>query len=75
MTTQATTTDGSDMFTASEWEALDLLRERYHQGRDLFSDREMARLRFVRWLSRTARLTSWEDDSGYTAIVSRLRAA
>jgi hypothetical protein len=67
-----TTTDGSSLFTSSEWEALALLRERYHQGRDLFSEREMARLRFVRWLYRTARLTSWEDNTGYTAIVTYL---
>ena len=33
------------------------LRERYQQDRDLFSARERARLRFVRWLYRTGRLT------------------
>jgi hypothetical protein len=70
-----TTTDRRSIFSSSEWEALALLRERYQQGRDLFSDREMARLRFVRWLYRAGQLTSWEDDSGYTAIVSELRAA
>ena len=74
MTTQTATTDGSSLFTSGEWAALALLRERYHQGRDLFSEREMERLRFVRWLYRTARLTSWEDDTEYTAIVTCLRS-
>jgi hypothetical protein len=69
------TSETSSAFTPAEWAALDHLRTRYSQGRDLFTDREMARLRFLRWLYGTGRLTSWEDDSGYTKIVSRLRAA
>jgi hypothetical protein len=35
----------------------------------------MGRLRFVQWLYRTGRLTTREDDSGYAASVSFLRAA
>jgi hypothetical protein len=74
MRTQATI-ETSSAFTPAEREALDRLRERYSQGRDLFSDRELARLRFLRWLYHTGRLTSWEDDRGYSDIVSRLWAA
>jgi hypothetical protein len=54
----------SSMFTADEWDALRLLHERYHHERDLFSNHEMGRLRFVRWLYRTGRLTTGEDDDG-----------
>ena len=44
------------MFTAGQWRALRALRERYRQQRDLISEREMARLRFLRWLYRHGRL-------------------
>jgi hypothetical protein len=37
--------------------ALCALRARYRESRDLFSTREMARLRFLRWLVHTGRLT------------------
>mgnify|MGYP001455963779 CR=1 FL=1 len=75
MIRRETTNDVSSTFNADEWDALRLLHERYHHERDLFSNREMGRLRFVRWLYRTGRLTTCEDDSGYTASVSLLRAA
>jgi hypothetical protein len=75
MISRETTSDVSSMFTADEWDALRLLHERYHHARDLCSNHEMGRLRFVRWLYRTGRLTTWGDDSRYTASVSALRAA
>ena len=43
-------------FTPAERQALGALRARYLQDRDLFSDAERARLRFLRWLVHTARL-------------------
>jgi hypothetical protein len=43
-------------FTRGEWDALLLLRHRYQQDRDLFSARELERLRFLRWLHETRRL-------------------
>ena len=60
MATQRTT----DTFGPEEWRVLCLLRERYGQARDLFSTREMARLRFVRWLYHSGRLTSSQGCDG-----------
>ena len=40
-------------FTAEELERLIALRQRFAQHRDLFSEHELARLRFVRWLVQT----------------------
>ena len=37
--------------------ALYTLRARYGESRDLFSPREMAHLRFLRWLIQSGRLT------------------
>lgn len=39
-----------------EWVALLMLRRRYHDGQDLLSDRELAHLRFIRWLRKTGRI-------------------
>jgi hypothetical protein len=39
-----------------EWVALLMLRRRYRDGQDLWSDRELAHLRFIRWLRRTGRI-------------------
>jgi hypothetical protein len=44
------TTSRATLFTPTEWQALDTLRQRYRQDHDLFNDRERARLRFLRWL-------------------------
>jgi hypothetical protein len=44
------------LFTPAQWQALDTLRQRYAQDHDPFSDRERARLRFLRWLYQTGRL-------------------
>lgn len=40
-------------FSPAEWQALRLLRRRYRRDRDLFSERERAHLRFLRWLVQT----------------------
>ena len=56
MTTQTSTAARAATFTGPQWCALRALRERYQQDRDLFSARERARMRFVRWLYRTGRL-------------------
>jgi hypothetical protein len=39
-----------------EWVALLMLRRRYRDGQDLLSDRELAHLRFIRWLRKTGRI-------------------
>ena len=56
MTTQTLTADTTDMFTTAERRLLTALRDRYREERDLFSHRELARLRFLRWLHNTDRL-------------------
>ncbi len=43
-------------FSDAEWSRLRALRERYGVSRDLFNQREMARLSFLRWLYRAGRL-------------------
>lgn len=55
---QASTADASVSFTSSESQALEALRNRYHENRDLFAERELARLRFLRWLYETGRVAS-----------------
>jgi hypothetical protein len=45
------------MFSRSELQILQALRERYRQDRDIFTPPELARLRFMRWLARTGQLT------------------
>lgn len=42
--------------TAEGKAALYALRARYRESRDLFSPRELAHLRFLRWLVRTGNL-------------------
>ena len=42
--------------TPAERHTLRVLRARYQQDRDLFSERERAHLRFLRWLYETGRL-------------------
>lgn len=44
--------------TCQEWVALLSLRRRYRLGQDLWSDHELAHLRFLRWLHETGRLDS-----------------
>jgi hypothetical protein len=43
-------------FSAKEWCALLLLRRRYQQSHDEFSDAELAHLRFLRWLRQAGKL-------------------
>jgi hypothetical protein len=45
-------------FTQHEQRALLSLRARYDHDCDCFSQRERARLRFIRWLYKTGRLTA-----------------
>jgi hypothetical protein len=45
-------------FTADQWEALGRLRARYEEQAHLFGARELAHLRFLRWLSQTGRFHS-----------------
>ena len=56
MTTQRAATVIVTMFTPAERTALRALRRRYSRQRDLLSQREQARLRFIRWLYQTGRL-------------------
>jgi hypothetical protein len=49
-TTQTAGREPAATFSAAEWSALRALRAAYQQHRDLFSARELARLRFQRWL-------------------------
>lgn len=43
--------------TDTERRQLEALRERYQQSGDTLSERELARLRFLRWLYLSGRLT------------------
>jgi len=45
-------------FTQAERASLRRLRARYRAGRDLFDAKELARLRFIRWLYQTGRLAA-----------------
>jgi hypothetical protein len=47
------------------------LRARYQQGADLWDERELAHLRFVRWLVQTGRLV---EDGGPKAAAGGTRA-
>jgi hypothetical protein len=57
MTPPALSTPATSAFSPAQWWALHRLRRRYWSGYELFSGQEQARLRFVRWLHRTGRLT------------------
>jgi hypothetical protein len=46
------------LFTCQEWTTLLRLRRRYHDGQDLWDERELARLGFLRWLRQTGRIES-----------------
>lgn len=43
-------------FSPAEWFAIERLYTRYQQGADIWTERELARLRFMRWLVQTGRL-------------------
>lgn len=50
--------DGKFAFTCQEWMALLQLRRHYRDGHDQWNARELAYLRFLRWLHTTHRLES-----------------
>ena len=56
MTTQTPVPVPPPAFTPAQWQVLRALRTRYQQDRDLFSDTQRARLRFLHWLYQTGRL-------------------
>jgi hypothetical protein len=60
--------DPSRGFTRDEQAALHTLREHYHQCRDLFSTRELARLRFIRWLYEEGELGPPQCAPRYTRL-------
>jgi hypothetical protein len=45
-------------FTPTQRATLRALRARYRASRDVFDSKELARLRFVRWLYQTGRLAA-----------------
>jgi hypothetical protein len=53
--------DACSDFTRDEWQMLQRLHRRYQQDHDLLTAREVARLRFLRWLAVTGRLV---EDGG-----------
>ena len=56
MTTHTATITPLPGFTREERHALWALRERYQHDHDLFSARELAHLRVLRWLYETGRV-------------------
>lgn len=48
----------SDLFSQGQWKAFLALRRGYQEYQDFFSVRELAHLRFVRWLSQTGRVAA-----------------
>jgi hypothetical protein len=52
------TTPQPGSFTPKQKLALRRLRARYEQGNDRFDDRELARMRFLRWLCETGRISA-----------------
>lgn len=56
MTTPTPTKTQDVTFTRPERRALQTMRRRYRQDRDLFSTRERERLSFWRWLYSTGRV-------------------
>ena len=57
-TTETPAVGLSSMFTCQEWIAFLLLRRRYRVGQDLWDARELAHLRFLRWLHTAGRMES-----------------
>jgi hypothetical protein len=64
--------DACTDFTRDEWQMVQRLRLRYQQDHDLLSARQMAHLRFLRWLAVTGRLV---EDGGPTPAGERAEAA
>jgi hypothetical protein len=59
-------------FTRDEWQMLQRLHLRYQQDHDLLTAREVARLRFLRWLAVTGRLV---EDGGPVPTGERVEAS
>jgi hypothetical protein len=57
MSTATANISAESTFTAAEQRTLNALRARYAQDADLFSERERAKLLFLRWLYKTGRIT------------------
>lgn len=55
MTTQSTPTT---TLTPAERQALRVVRKHYRESRDIFSDKELRALSFIRWLYETGRIES-----------------
>ena len=54
--TGTASSEATTAFSTGEWRHLCALRDHYQHTRDLFSAREVASLRFVRWLYHTGRV-------------------
>jgi hypothetical protein len=64
--------DASADFTWDEWQRVQQLHLRYQQDHDLLTAREVAWLRFLRWLAVTGRLV---EDGGPAPTGDRVKAA
>jgi hypothetical protein len=53
----ASTAHPENAFTTEQRRSLATLRDRYLENRGIFGHRELAHLRFLRWLTLTGRLT------------------
>jgi hypothetical protein len=58
-------------YSPEEWSALQRLRARYQQNPDLWTERELAHLRFLRWLVQSGWLV---EDGGPAAADDDARA-
>lgn len=58
VTTHISPVAATSTFTHHEWDVLQLLRRRYHDDQDLWNARELAHLRFYRWLREAGRIES-----------------
>lgn len=58
MTIDTDTNETRTSLTTIEERALRAIRDRYHEDRDLFSERELVKLRFFKWLFQSGRLDS-----------------
>lgn len=63
MSTLSDTPTMTTTFTAPERRALPTLHTRCLQGWDVFSNKELKQLRFLRWLYRTGRLKRLERNA------------
>ena len=64
--------NASSEFSRDEWQRLQRLHLRYQQDHDLLSAREVAHLRFLRWLAVTGRLV---EDGGPAPTPESVKAS